>query len=204
MPVTYNYDGISYIEREGVYPVREDTFLLVSSMKSHLKEMKGRILDMGCGTGLASIVAASNGWEVVSVDREPRALSLTRENLSLNDLAGEQYLSDLFEGIPGKFIRAFDLIIFNPPYLKGTEEILNRREDLALVGGKRGWEITARFCRDCGDYIADGGSIIILICKEWPVSSFLCHSSLRISEERSQFHDIDGEAFKLVWISSTG
>ncbi|MBN1538918.1 MAG: methyltransferase [Candidatus Thermoplasmatota archaeon] len=204
MSIIYHFEGVHYMERGGVYPVRDDTLLLISSMKDILKGKRGKMLDMGCGTGLASILAASNGWQVVSVDREPRALSLTRENLTLNDLAGEQYLSDLFEGIPGRFTRAFDLIVFNPPYLKGPALPLDRREELALAGGREGWEITARFLRDVDNYLSGGGSILLLSCREWPVSDLISSSYLDISEERSRSHGIDGEGFKVVWISYKG
>ena len=38
----------------------------------------GRALDIGCGTGVESIILAAHGWDVTGVDMVPRALSVAR------------------------------------------------------------------------------------------------------------------------------
>ncbi len=46
---------------------------------------KGRVLDMGCGTGILAMLARRWGAQrVVAVDQDPEALAVCRENLSLN------------------------------------------------------------------------------------------------------------------------
>ncbi len=45
-----------------------------------------RALEIGCGLGLVSIVAARLGWSVVAGDHEPTALVFARHNARLNDV----------------------------------------------------------------------------------------------------------------------
>ncbi len=49
-------------------------------------------LELGCGLGLVSIVAARLGWTVVAGDHEPTALVFARHNAQLNELAGIRFL----------------------------------------------------------------------------------------------------------------
>jgi len=38
----------------------------------------GRVLDLGCGSGVDSVFLASNGWEVLALDFMPQAINMTR------------------------------------------------------------------------------------------------------------------------------
>jgi predicted nicotinamide N-methyase len=50
-----------------------------------------RIIELGAGTGLPGIVAATYGARVVQTDRQEDALKICRENGSLNRVAGIEY-----------------------------------------------------------------------------------------------------------------
>jgi predicted nicotinamide N-methyase len=55
----------------------------------------GRVLELGAGTGLAGIVAASHGASVVQTDRNELAMSICRRNAALNGIETiEQRLVD--------------------------------------------------------------------------------------------------------------
>ncbi|MGA1819841.1 MAG: methyltransferase [Thermoplasmatota archaeon] len=196
MGIVFEYKGVRYTESEEVYPVREDTLFLVGLVEDRLRGANGWMLEMGAGTGLASLVAASMGWNVSSVDREPSSLSLLRYNLSLNDLSSELYLSDLFEGLPGRFLSTFDLIIFNPPYLRANGEEVDRRADLALVGGKDGTFVAERFLRKCRPFLADEGRIIILGYSGWEIEGLIESCALAIVDGPPVEKDIDGEILR--------
>ncbi len=161
----YGYDryDIRYIEREGVYPVREDTLLLIDAIIPFLEGDVGSFLDMGCGTSLISLIGSKLGWDVTSIDREPRALSLLRSNLALNSLDSRSYLSDLFDGLPWSN-RDYDLIAFNPPYLSNLG---GGREEVPLAGGIRGFEIAARFLVGASNRISRSGRIFIINAMDW-------------------------------------
>lgn len=69
-----------------------------------------RFLDLGCGAGVVSLVAARLwGCQVTAVDVSARALRVTRHNVP----EAEVVASDGFAALPG---RRFDLIASNPPY----------------------------------------------------------------------------------------
>ncbi len=69
-------------------------------------------LELGCGTGLISIVAARNGAKVWASDIVPRALENGKLNAINNSVQIDFIHSDLFDAID----RKFDWIVINPPY----------------------------------------------------------------------------------------
>ena len=73
-----------------------------------------RVLDMGTGSGVNGIVAASRSRDVLAVDVNPAAVTCARDNAERNGVADrvEGRESDLFQNASGRF----DLIIFDPPY----------------------------------------------------------------------------------------
>jgi methylase of polypeptide subunit release factors/biotin-(acetyl-CoA carboxylase) ligase len=118
-----------------VYPPREDTKMLCRAI-SKLPIFPGnKALEIGCGSGLVSIVLASMGWEVTSCDVNPYAVSSTRGNLKMNGLdKGHNVIeSGIGEGmsIPNEA----DLIVWNLPYLGrfGNDPgLLSEMEEAAL------------------------------------------------------------------------
>jgi release factor glutamine methyltransferase len=73
-----------------------------------------RVLDMGTGSGVQAILAASKSSNVIAVDVNPFAVECAKANVNLNKLSSRITVkeSDLFENVKGKF----DLIIFDPPF----------------------------------------------------------------------------------------
>jgi len=59
-----------------------------------------KVYDLGCGSGLLSLLAARLGARVTAVDLNPLCVELTRHNLSLNGLSAEVIEGDLRELLP--------------------------------------------------------------------------------------------------------
>lgn len=70
-------------------------------------------LELGCGSGLISCVAAKHGAKVTASDINTKALFALQENIARNNLQMEIIESDLFDDLHKKF---FDIIVINPPY----------------------------------------------------------------------------------------
>ena len=114
-----------------------------------------RVLDIGTGTGVLAIAAASSAERVVAVDSNPAAVECARINAESNSVDDrlEIRLGDLFEPVTGE---RFDLILCNPPYLAG--EPATDLEHALLVG-----DFPDRFARNLPDHLADGGHALVIL-----------------------------------------
>jgi len=74
------------------------------------------VLDLGCGSGILSTIAAKNGANVIAVDISGEAAACTKINAKIHNVHRNVnvILGNLYEPL-GK--KKFDLIISNPPYL---------------------------------------------------------------------------------------
>jgi SAM-dependent methyltransferase len=83
-------------------------------------------LDLGCGCGLQSLLAARHSEMVTATDINPRAVDMTRLNAQINGLFNIEVLEgSYFEPVKG---RLFDLILANPPYVISPENKLIYRD----------------------------------------------------------------------------
>ncbi len=118
-----------------------------------------RFLDMGSGSGAIGIFAASQGAILTACDINPRAVALTRKNLSRNQIDAVVIESDLFSALPDQ---AFDLICFNIPFYDGEPRT---PFDAALFGGKD-LATTRRFAMGCPGALAPGGQVIVVFSED--------------------------------------
>jgi release factor glutamine methyltransferase len=141
---------------EGVYCPSDDTFLLIDA----LEVVPGdRVLEVGCGSGLVSLHLAKAGAMVTAVDVNYEAAVAAKAAASLNGLRLEVIRSDLFQNVHG----CFDLVVFNPPYLRGegTEVI-----DLAWAGGRTGTETLGRFLEQAPMHLNPAGRIVVIVSSD--------------------------------------
>jgi release factor glutamine methyltransferase len=73
-----------------------------------------RVLDLGTGSGINAILAASKGADVMAVDINPKSVACAKKNAERNAVGShvQVFQSDLFQNVNGRF----DLIIFDPPF----------------------------------------------------------------------------------------
>ena len=147
--------------REGVlpavYPVREDTVLLLPFAA---EPGAGRLLEVGCGNGELSLAAARAGWSVVATDRNPHALARLVERARAGGERVAPVRTDLAAGL-----RTFDRILANPPYLPTSpgERDPDRWTNLALDGGPDGLDVARRIVAGLRDHLAPGGRAFLLL-----------------------------------------
>jgi release factor glutamine methyltransferase len=93
-------------------------FFSTQILLQYIKQLplqKKIFLELGCGSGLISTVAARHGAIVTATDINPVAIDFLKINCAQNKVSVDIILSDLFQDIPK---RLFDIIAINPPYYK--------------------------------------------------------------------------------------
>ena len=163
---------------EGVYKPREDSELLAEVLNK--EELQGNhALDMGCGSGIQSIILAKKGFDVISVDVNTTALENVKLNAEKNNVSGKitPLKSDLFENVSGKY----DVIVFNPPYVE-SEELKWKEVD----GGRKGREILDKFLQGVESYLNKEG-----VC-------YFLQSSLNGIEETEKILDDNEMTFEIA------
>lgn len=144
-----------------VYVPAEDTYLLLSAI--YVQEGE-RVLEMGCGSGIVSLHMAKAGAVVTAADMDERAVRATENSAILNGLDVQAVHSDLFSNVPGQF----DLIVFNPPYLRGD---VQGQEDLCWAGGEDGVRLTSRFLDEAREHLEPDGRVLLLVSDDMDPSA---------------------------------
>ncbi|MEV0329164.1 methyltransferase [Micromonospora echinospora] len=127
-----------------------------------LRRGGARALDMGCGSGVLSLVLADRYESVLGVDVNPRAVALSRLNAALNGLTNVTFREgDMFEPAEGRFSR----IVFNSP----TNEEGNEFVDLLEAGEP----ILEMFFRNVPRKLESGGIVEVnLAMNDYPGDPF--------------------------------
>ncbi len=83
-------------------------------------DIKGNVLDIGCGYGPIGIyISKKNSIMVDMVDVNERSMNLARENATLNKANVNVFYSDAFSNVTNKY----DYIISNPPIRVGKKKL---------------------------------------------------------------------------------
>lgn len=110
----YSYKDISVWVEPTVFPpfITFSTKLLLEFIET--RDLKDKtFLELGCGCGIISILAAKKEAQVTATDINVVALEALQKNAAANSVSIAIVESDLFENLDGK---AFDFIFINPPY----------------------------------------------------------------------------------------
>ncbi len=162
---SWEFYGLPFTVTPDVLIPRMDTEVLVACVVRAIKAfgMKGRVLDLCCGSGCIACAVASElpAARVVAADISLPALDIARKNIKDNKLASRIITIHAdAKTWPPMSIGSFDVIASNPPYI-ASEEILTLDSSVrdheplgALDGGEDGldfyraiikyWTITLR------------------------------------------------------------
>jgi ribosomal protein L11 methyltransferase len=79
----------------GAHPTTRLCLELLLLLETH-GSARGRMVDIGCGSGLLAIAAAKLGWDpVIGVDHDPESVAATLENAAANRVSVDARLLDL-------------------------------------------------------------------------------------------------------------
>lgn len=123
------------------------------------------VLDMGTGSGVCAIFAAREARRVVALDINPAAVRCARINALANHLEEriEVRQGDLFAPVAGE---RFDLVLFNPPFLRGAP-----RDDR-----DRAWrspDVAERFAAGLRAHLRPGGAALVVLSTFGDAGMFL-------------------------------
>lgn len=127
----YHYCGAKIKVPSGVFHpgLFHSTKLLIGYMLE--QELYGKtMLELGCGSGLISVIAAKHGAIVTASDVNMNAVKAARRNATNNGVEIDVIHSDLFANIPRT---AFNFIFINPPYYRGQPK---DESEMAWFAGK--------------------------------------------------------------------
>jgi len=140
-----------------VYHPAEDSYLLLRHVE---RLVWGLVLDMGTGSGIQALGAASKPGveQVVAVDIDPEAVREALQNLKKAGLKHrvELLVADLFSAL--RSLGLFNWIIFNPPYLPSEGDV----DEVSWAGGPRGGEVIERFLKEASRYLKGDGGILLV------------------------------------------
>lgn len=145
----------------GVYPPQHDTSLLSDALLFEPLTARSRVLDLCCGTGALSVAARRAGaGHVVAVDISRRAQVNTWLNAVVNRKRVDARRGDLTDAVGSEL---FDLIISNPPYVPALDDALPTAGIArAWDAGKDGRSVLDRIAASAPDYVAPGGTLLLL------------------------------------------
>ena len=140
--------GMKIIVEPGVYQTSGDSELMAEVVDIGRDQ---NFLEIGCGTGVVSISIAKRAASGVGVDINEKAVANARRNAEVQNIKNVEFLvSNVFE----KVIRAFDIIICNPPYTKHEAH-----DNIDRMFWDPEDEMKHTFFKEVGNHLKQGGKI---------------------------------------------
>jgi release factor glutamine methyltransferase len=125
-----------------------------------MQPLQGKsLLELGCGTGLISVLTAKAGARVSSSDLSSQAIENAKVNAARNHVDCEIVQADLFDNLPSK---QYDWIIINPPYYARTPK---NEQDLAWYCGED-FDYFRRLFSGLKDHMRSGTNAIMVLSSD--------------------------------------
>ena len=157
---TSRFDGLRFAVPTGVFhPGLFFSTGVLARAVGDLGLAGSTFLDVGCGTGALSLVAARAGATVTAIDVNPLAVETTRSNAERNSLTVEALESDLFDALGD---RRFDVVAVNPPFYRRDPSTVAERAWLA--GEDLGY--FDRFFADLGAHVGESGDVLMVLSED--------------------------------------
>jgi release factor glutamine methyltransferase len=150
---SFDYLGVSIIVPPDVMPITPMSHLLGEQVLSKVGP-GDRVLDMGTGSGVNAVLAATRGASVLAVDISAPALEAARANVARNGVPElvEVKRSDVFSDVRGEF----DWIVFDPPF-----RWFKPRSIMESVMADEGYQAMTRFFREARSHLEPEAKMLI-------------------------------------------
>jgi release factor glutamine methyltransferase len=121
------------------------------------------VLDVGSGSGILSLAAASKGGNVTSIDVNPAAVYATKANARQNGLSDRiSAMEGDITAVPDLGREAFDFIVSNPPYYQRNPVNMSER---AFKGGSQN-EFMTSLALSLSSLLRPGGSLLLIFSSD--------------------------------------
>ena len=149
--VVINGKEFTFFTDNGVFSKKGLDFGTRTLLESLPEDLKGDILDFGCGYGPIGIYLKKKyDCEVDMLDINERSISLAKKNADLNNAEVNIFLSDIYSNVNKKY----DYIVTNPPIRVGKQ-------------------ILYKILFDAKDYLKENGKIYLVINKDHGAKSLM-------------------------------
>lgn len=149
--IVINGKEFTFFTDNGVFSKKGLDFGTRTLLESLPEDLKGDILDFGCGYGPIGIyLKKSYDCEVDMLDINERSVSLAKKNADLNNAKVNIFLSDIYSNVNKKY----DYIVTNPPIRVGKQ-------------------ILYKILFDAKDYLKENGKIYLVINKDQGAKSLM-------------------------------
>lgn len=139
------------LDRQAVF-FGPDSYRFAAVIDRWLGVGHGRLVDVGCGTGIGGILASGCAREVVLADINAEALRFAAVNAALAKVQATCRQSDLLSRVEGPI----DAVVANPPYLRDHRGRVYRDG-----GGTYGEGLSVRIVEDAMNRLSPGGTLIL-------------------------------------------
>jgi len=130
-----------------------DAYLLYAYMK---RKIGGRAAELGCGSGIISLLAAAKGKfaHISAFEIQDEFAGIARENAESNGLSDKiaVFCADIRSLPAGIELGAFDAVFANPPYLKASGGRKNEAPEKYIARHEA--------CGDIGDFCASAAKLL--------------------------------------------
>ncbi len=171
-PVSYitgekEFYSEKFIVNKSVLIPRPETEILIDILVEEANS-KTRILEIGAGSGIISILAAKlTGADIIAVEYDNDAIEVLKKNIKFHGVQNKvtPVSADLFPDDR----KDFNIIVSNPPYMSKKDLLLtdlsvrDHEPHIALLGGEHGHEIIAKIIQRAPEFLSEKGKILIEI-----------------------------------------
>ena len=178
-------NGMRIFQKKGVFSFSMDSVLLASYGAS-----KGRVLDLGCGSGYLALMATKDADEVVAVDRSKEAVALVEKSAAANGVAIHTVAGD-FRKLD---LAPFDVIFTNPPFYRDSV-----KNDDAAISTAKHLDPDMRWFYEAARFLKPGGKIygIVDVARFQEVMADLTTANVAVKRMRPVYWK-QGEAARRI------